>query len=54
MRGYGCKFKAGDVVGVLLNTADNSLYFFMQGAAFKDEGLGAQNRSCAGKRIARV
>lgn len=34
VRGYGCKFKDGDVLGVLLNTADNSLYFFMQGAIF--------------------
>eukprot|EP00752_Nemacystus_decipiens_P016796 g15032.t1 len=31
VRGYGCKLKAGDVLGVLLNTADNSLSFFVQG-----------------------
>lgn len=31
IRGYGCKVKAGDVIGVLLNTADNSLSFFLHG-----------------------
>ncbi|CAN0161864.1 unnamed protein product [Pylaiella littoralis] len=31
VRGYGCKLQAGDVVGVLLNTADSSLSFFLQG-----------------------
>lgn len=32
IRGYGCKLKAGDTVGVLLNSADNSLSFFVEGA----------------------
>ncbi|CAB1115983.1 unnamed protein product [Ectocarpus sp. CCAP 1310/34] len=31
LRGYGCKLKAGDVLGVLLNTADDSLSFFVKG-----------------------
>lgn len=36
-RGYGCKLKAGDVLGVLLNTADDSLSFFIKGMHLDDD-----------------
>lgn len=44
VRGYGCKLKAGDIVGVLLNTANHSLSFFVEGIFVTRLAQGSRDR----------